>query len=80
MNDTIPSLRDDYSRLIMILAAAPHGGISLDEIQQATITGEKWSLRTINDLLCGLGNNMVAHEKIRTKSGKVTKYSLRSTN
>lgn len=70
--------QDDMARMLTILADAPLEGMSLDEIQAATMTGEKWSLRTINDVLVSLGRQ-VRNEKIRMKTGrKVIKYSLRN--
>lgn len=76
-----PDHQDDLIRLIRILADGPMAGLSIEMIQgMTTATGETWSFRTINSLLCDLGNSRVKHEKIRTKSGKVTMYQLRSTN
>ncbi len=79
MSDTTkPTRQDDLLTLIRILAEAPMGGRSIAEIQEATTArGDTWSFRTINDLLCGLVDR-VKHEKVRVKSGKVTKYQLRS--
>lgn len=73
----MPTHQDDLERMLRILADAPAGGISIEEIQKVTAaTGETWSFRTINGLLCDL-MSQVAHEKIRTRTGKVTKYSLK---
>lgn len=73
-----PTRADDFSRLMGILRDAPPCGLSMEEIQKTTEAGEKWSYRTINDLLVGLGSR-VKCEKIRTKQGKVAKYTMRST-
>jgi hypothetical protein len=67
----------DKDRMLVILANAPVGGLSLDEIQKATEVGEKWSLRTINTVLCDLGTR-VSFTKIRVRHNKVTKYQIRS--
>lgn len=77
-----PTLEEDLIRLIDILASDfGKGGLSIEEIQQITIrTGEAWSLRTINALLCDLGNCRVKHEKVKAPRGKVTKYTLRGPN
>lgn len=75
-----PTRQDDFARLLRILHDAPPSGLSIAEIQVITAeTGEKWSLWVVNDLLCGLGNTRVMHTKIRTRTGKVTKYALRPT-
>lgn len=72
-----PTRADDCERVLRILSDAPSGGLSLDEIQAVTVaTGEKWSLRTVNAVLCDLGNQ-VGHEKTRIKSGKVTKFFIK---
>jgi hypothetical protein len=75
-----PTREDDLIRLIGILAEPRYkGGLSLEEIQSAIArTGEEWSLRTINALLCELGSSRVRHEKVKAPRGKVTKYTLRS--
>jgi hypothetical protein len=75
-----PTHADDCSRLLRILADAPVEGLSLDEIQAVTErTGEKWSLRTVNDVMCSI-RAQVAHEKVRVRGqGKVTKYRLKLT-
>ena len=76
-----PTRQDDMITLIRILSDAPTGGLSIAEIQEKTkALCDTWSYRTINDLLCGLGSSKIQHEKVRTKTGKVTKYQLRSTN
>lgn len=76
-----PTLADDCARIIRLLADAPIEGLSLDEIQIRTGNDghERWSLRTINSVLCSLGNQ-VTHSKLRTRNGKVTKYQLRKGN
>jgi hypothetical protein len=79
MNDTNALAHGkNCERLLLILADAPKGGLSMDAIQQITArTGEKWSLRTINDLLCSVAPQ-VAHAKVREGiRGKITKYWLR---
>lgn len=73
-----PAHEDDLIRLIKILTDAPVGGLSLEEVQDATTrTGEHWSLRTINDLMCEL-RPKVKCEKVKVGSKKVTRYTLRS--
>ena len=68
----------DIATLTKILEASPAGGMSIDDIQIAVgRIGESWTYRTINNLLCDLGNR-IKHEKVRLKSGKITKYQLRS--
>lgn len=74
----IPTREDDLSRLTDILAEVLPGGLSIEQIQQATNSGESWSFRTINSLLCELGNSRVSHEKVKSPRGKVTIYTLRS--
>ena len=73
-----PTRQDDCMRMRRILADAPAGGLSLSEIQAVTTqTGETWSLRTINDVLCDI-RSQVTHEKVRERGqGKVTKYHLK---
>jgi hypothetical protein len=70
--------QDDCLRMLEILASAPAGGLSIAEIQVVTTrTGETWSFRTINDVLCDI-RSQVTHEKVRVHGqGKVTKYQLK---
>ena len=71
------SLADDYARLFRILDDAPPEGLSIDDIQRVTTaTGETWSYRTINTLLCGLGTR-ITHEKSRIRNVNATRYKLR---
>lgn len=73
-----PTRQDDCVRLLRILADAPAGGLSMEEIQHITTrTGETWSYRTINMVLCDI-RPQITHEKVRERGrGKVTKYALR---
>ena len=71
-----PTLADDYARLLGILADAPSEGLSIEDIQRVTNSGETWSFRTINSLLCGLGSQ-ITHEKSRIKNVKATRYKLK---
>ena len=70
------TLADDYARLLGILADAPPEGLSIEDIQHVTNSGETWSFRTINSLLCGLGSR-ISHEKTRIKNVKATRYKLK---
>lgn len=70
-------LIEDIKRMSGILQSAPAGGLSLEEIQKVTEDGEKLSFRTINDVLCQMGNR-VKFEKVRVNQRRVTKYTLRS--
>lgn len=69
---------DQIERMVRILSDAPVEGLSLDDIQDATIaSGERLSLREINLLLCDMGGK-VGHEKTRVKGvGKVTRFFLK---
>ncbi|SIO37731.1 hypothetical protein SAMN05444166_4213 [Singulisphaera sp. GP187] len=72
-----PTHQDDLARMLRILSDAPTEGMSIEEIQDLTATtDDPWSQRTINSLLCDLGRQ-VSNEKVRSKSGKATKYSIR---
>jgi hypothetical protein len=74
-----PTLADDCERLIRILEAGPPEGMSLVEIQDVMgdgLTPEIWSLHTINNTLCALGNQ-VQFEKVRVSRKKVTKFRLK---
>ena len=74
-----PTHADDCMRLLRILADAPLGGLSLDQIQAATkSTGETWSLRTINDVLCAVRAQVVFGKVYVRGIGRVTKYELKS--
>lgn len=78
MSDPDVQRETDLLTLVKILEAAPVGGLSIEDISvEVAKRKDSWTYRTINDLLCGLGGK-VQHEKIRLKSGKVTKYQLRS--
>ena len=79
MTDTVRHCpADDYARLMLILANGPTEGLGIEEIQALTKTGETWSFRTINTLLCEI-RPRIEHEKLYVRGkGKVTKYRLRS--
>lgn len=68
---------EDLIRILRILEGAPIGGMSIDDIQQVTKdSSDPWSYRTINGLLCALGHQ-ITHEKVRIKTGKVTRFKLK---
>jgi hypothetical protein len=70
---------DDCERMLRILSDAPSGGLSIEAIHAITEKhpGDRWSFRTINTILLGLGSQ-VAHAKVRERHSKVTKYFLRT--
>ena len=74
------TLADNCERMARILADAPLAGLSMDEIQAITEKqpGDTWSLWTINYVLCAMrSHKQITFEKVRTRNGKVSKYSLK---
>jgi hypothetical protein len=74
-----PSPADDAALVLTILGDGPAEGLSLDEIRAEVgrRTGEAWSLRTANVVLCGL-MSQVKHHKVRQHgAAKVSKFYLK---
>jgi len=78
---TLPTHADDCETILMILAQTDHEGLSMDEIlaklNELDALPRPWNLCRINDVLCGL-RNQVSNQKVRGTGGKkVTKYYLK---
>lgn len=72
-----PTLADDCSRMIKILADAPKEGLSYQEIADVCIaTGEAWSFRTITQTLCALGRKITSEKNRPQGKLKATRFRL----